>query len=366
MQLGSSPHTGKSLPFVSKTDIEFHDSVLDNLDKDLNQELASISTRGHSPAVQQTNFDPSSRTLSTPQKAAKSTVMSCEHDKGNIAQGMSAHGRKWEGCTFDKASTFQFGYGSLINKRYQKELSDWCGAQVIPVRIKANWGMRRAWNFRHPEAKLTALGLEKDPDGGTTINGVIYPVSDAALVKLATREVGYGQLQIPIEMIEAVSWQRLPDHISHVICYGVEASNCGPPNPMRPIVQSYVDVCLEGCLDFNNDESAEVILNGKNLKNFLNSLDISAEEKAALMIKCPDQFIANEADATEDDGTVFAKEFIDTTFGWSDCWVNDRDMPRRPWLCSPMWSKIDALLRVHNASATAFKSRHILGEKTLL
>jgi hypothetical protein len=72
------------------------------------------------------------------------------------------------------------------------------------------------------------------------------------------------------------------------------------PDAKYPIVQSYVDIFISGCLEL----SQRVI--GEN--------------------------------------TDFAEECVTTTADWSSHWVNDRLYPRRPFIYQPKASKIDALL----------------------
>ena len=63
-----------------------------------------------------------------------------------------------------------------------------------------------------------------------------------------------------------------------------------------PILQTYIDVCLTGCLEYGED---------------------------------------------------FAKEFILTTFGWSPFWLNERPVARRPWLHQKQYLKVDTLVEAH-------------------
>jgi hypothetical protein len=70
------------------------------------------------------------------------------------------------------------------------------------------------------------------------------------------------------------------------------------PNAKFPIVQSYVDVFLSGCLE--------------------------QEERSGV--------------------AGFARECIATTSGWSEHWVNDRLYPRRPFVYQPKARDIDRLL----------------------
>ena len=66
------------------------------------------------------------------------------------------------------------------------------------------------------------------------------------------------------------------------------------PSVDYPILQTYVDVCISGCLEY---------------------------------------------------GDEFAREFIRTTFLWSPYWLNERELAWRPWLHQKQYVKIDTLLR---------------------
>ena len=71
-----------------------------------------------------------------------------------------------------------------------------------------------------------------------------------------------------------------------------------PPSPRYPIVQSYVDIFVSGCLE--------------------------QEERFAL--------------------GGFARQCLATTAGWSEHWINDRLYPRRPFIHQPRAHQIDVLL----------------------
>jgi hypothetical protein len=71
------------------------------------------------------------------------------------------------------------------------------------------------------------------------------------------------------------------------------------------MVQSYVDICINGCLE-------------------LEALYRRAKEEA------------------------FTEEFIRTTSGWNAYWVNDRLYPRRPFIYAPNATAIDKALKAGN------------------
>jgi hypothetical protein len=69
------------------------------------------------------------------------------------------------------------------------------------------------------------------------------------------------------------------------------------PTRQIPMVQSYVDICINGCLE-------------------LEALYRTVKRS-------------------------FTEEFIRKTSGWNEFWVNDRIYPRRPFIYSPNASAID-------------------------
>ena len=73
-----------------------------------------------------------------------------------------------------------------------------------------------------------------------------------------------------------------------------------------PILQTYVDICVLGCLEFSRE---------------------------------------------------FAVEFIQSTVGWDGPWLNDRPVPRRPWVHQPKYKVIDQLLK--DTIPEQFKCRKI-------
>jgi hypothetical protein len=43
-------------------------------------------------------------------------------------------------------------------------------------------------------------------------------------------------------------------------------------------------------------------------------------------------------------GPDFARELIETTSDWSDYWLNDRELARRPWVHDPSSAEVDKML----------------------
>jgi hypothetical protein len=188
-----------------------------------------------------------------------------------------------------------FGYGSLIER--ESRMGTVASAEFAsPVMVR---GVARGWFDQTdvPSWSPTYLGGVEDPTA--TCNGVIFPVSASAFESFVQREVGYTLTQVApgrISMLDGSA--SAPDAD---IWYFANASQ-RLPSDAHPIVQSYVDVCLNGCIE--------------------------------LEAMYP---LARQAG--------FAEQFIKTTSNWGPPWVNDRIYPWRPFIYVPRAAAIDALIR---------------------
>jgi hypothetical protein len=206
---------------------------------------------------------------------------------------------------------FIFGYGSLINTPSRNATS---GAAIpaIPVRVSAAFGYIRTWNDRSPSG-FTALGLRKPGPGenATTINGVLYPVEGDDMTRFDAREAGYTRVEVPHEDIQAVSWQSIPEQ-GHIWVYvpvrqgGAPGVGLPEPDAEFPLLESYIDIVVEGGLEY---------------------------------------------------GPEFARELIETTMGWSQYWLNDRELARRPWVHDAKSAVVDRMLASIGPAAPRFKDR---------
>ncbi|HUC16331.1 MAG TPA: gamma-glutamylcyclotransferase family protein [Acetobacteraceae bacterium] len=193
---------------------------------------------------------------------------------------------------------FIFGYGSLIDTASRNATAG-RPTLAIPVRVSAAFGYVRTWDDR-ASTGFTALGLARAGPGepAMTINGVLFPVEAGDLSAFDARESGYARIEVPRDDIEALSWERLPLQ-GRIWVYIPEISGKAPgvdlpqPNASFPLLQSYIDVVMEGGLEY---------------------------------------------------GSEFAREIIETTEGWSRYWLNDRAFGRRPWMLGKRSSMVDGLL----------------------
>ncbi|MBV9827444.1 MAG: gamma-glutamylcyclotransferase [Alphaproteobacteria bacterium] len=218
-----------------------------------------------------------------------------------------ANAADWAGHHLENLPTnYVFGYGSLINSP-SRNATLRSMVTAIPVRVLAAFGYVRTWNEHNPTARFTALGLRKIAAGepGNTINGVIYPVDDQQLADNDDREIGYIRAEIPPSQIEAVGWERLPE-AGHIWIYVPKEATAGGPSFDYPLLQTYIDVVIEGGFEHSPE---------------------------------------------------FAREILDTTEGWSPFWLNDRELARRPWVRDPDARKVDQLLASTPATAMLYANR---------
>ena len=190
---------------------------------------------------------------------------------------------------------YVFGYGSLIER--ESRMGTWPSAEFAsPIIVK---GVARGWFDQTdvPSWSPTYLGGVADPNA--TCNGVIFPVSAAEFDSYCQREIGYAPTQVDASQITMLDGSATaPDGY---IWYFANTSQRFPSQE-HPIVQSYVDVCLDGCLE-------------------IEAMYPLAQQAS------------------------FAEQFIRTTSNWGPPWINDRLYPWRPFVYVPRASAIDALIQ---------------------
>ncbi len=161
-----------------------------------------------------------------------------------------------------------FGYGSLINSN-SRSITGVAG-KSLAVRVK---GIKRSWYGTSLKNNMASVGIIADQK--SSCNGVLFPIAQQELSNFDTRETGYYRESLPLSQIEFLSSGL---DISEDIWIYFAKQTCNP-SQTHPIMQSYVDVIIEGCLEI---------------------------------------------------GINFTEEFIKTTSGWEYLWVDDRLHPRYP------------------------------------
>ena len=217
----------------------------------------------------------------------------------------------WGKSLSNRPNQFIFGYGSLINTPSRNSTAGKITA-AIPVRVSAEFGYIRAWVARSPSG-FTALGLRKPlaDEKPETINGVLYPVDGTDMTPFDKREKGYVRIAVPLSQIEAVSWQPVPRDVQVWVYVpvgedGKPGEGLMAPSIAFPLLESYIDVVIDGALEF---------------------------------------------------GLEYAREFVETTRDWSQFWLNDRELARRPWIYDKNYSDEDGLLSTTTPAAEHFKDR---------
>ena len=164
-----------------------------------------------------------------------------------------------------------------------------------PVEVQ---GFRRRWIARGDPVSLstTFLGVSSDPAG--QLNAVAYRVDASELAATDRREASYCRRSVPLanlRMLEAAPAEVLA---GQAWIYVNKQEAIATPSAAYPIVQSYVDIFVSGCLE----QEQRFQLEG------------------------------------------FAERCLATTGDWSAHWVNDRPYPRRAFIAQPRARQIDALI----------------------
>ncbi|MGH7125309.1 MAG: gamma-glutamylcyclotransferase family protein, partial [Stellaceae bacterium] len=183
------------------------------------------------------------------------------------------------------------GYGSLMQDESRNRTSPQAGP-AHPVEVR---GYRRGW-FSRPEAvgfSTTFLGARADREGH--FNAVLYQVDPAELLATDRRELSYCRADVALPDVKPLEKDLSLERKAQIWIYVSKPESIAPPSARYPIVQSYVDIFVSGCLE--------------------------QEQRFAL--------------------AEFAQQCLATTSGWSEHWVNDRLYPRRPFIYQPRARQID-------------------------
>ena len=235
---------------------------------------------------------------------------------------------------------YVFGFGSIINTSTH---APWLAAvnnnknngeatssssTCLPgqrATLRASAGFRRGWNFRSATG-FTALGIvrttttsndddDNNPTAATRVNGVVFRITRRMLIDgFDRREVGYDRVEIPHAQLEfhkpLSSNQDALDIQPHekIWVYVPQPTSLATADEDHPILQSYVDTVLQGCLEWG--------------------------------------------------GTDMCHEFVVTTGDWSPYFLNDTPSSRRPWLFRKQYTAIDDVLRRHTDKTYFGERKH--------
>lgn len=135
-----------------------------------------------------------------------------------------------------------FGYGSLIcaDSRSRTGVS----STAAPVELS---GIARRWSVPVPSYRATAVGAHEDAT--SRCNGVVFVVDDDNLARFDQREQGYRRISIDWANVQPLGSQAQPLPIEFPL-WAYVGHSAETPLPNRPIMQTYLDVILNGCLDY--------------------------------------------------------------------------------------------------------------------
>jgi hypothetical protein len=188
------------------------------------------------------------------------------------------------------------GYGSLMEKASKDRTAPNTGAN-LPVMVT---GFERSWSLRGSGvgSGTTYLGVQAK-DGALMVAALYRVFADQDISDTDQRETYYCRDEVDPGALRMLDGSAVPEE-GQIWIYASRPEAVDPPNADYPIAQSYVDIFITGCL-----QVAERVV-GQNQD--------------------------------------FAKQCITTTAGWSPHWVNDRLLPRRPFIHQPNAAEIDRLL----------------------
>ena len=190
---------------------------------------------------------------------------------------------------------FIFGYGSLVESQSRARTSP-SALYAAPANVT---GIQRGWFDQVGGVSLSTTYLGAVPDPNSECNGVIFQVSQQQLDAFDQRETGYNRERIDQNNVTMFDGSKsAPD--GDIWFYANTEKRYASPE--CPIVQSYVDICLNGCLELEA------------------TYPLAKEAK-------------------------FAETFLRTCSDWSKYWVNDRIYPRRAFIYVPNAGKIDQLIQ---------------------
>ena len=186
------------------------------------------------------------------------------------------------------------GYGSLMQSS-SKRMTEANAGINLPILVT---GFQRAWNT-HGVYPTTYLGVR--PSKSAWMAAALYrDFLDDGKLGADAREMSYCRVAVAPASIEMLDSSTVPSP-SQIWIYVNKPESLAPPDAENPIVQSYVDIFITGCLE----------LQGR----------------------------------VADPDLDFVAQCVQTTDGWSKHWVNDRLQPRRPYIHQPRAWEIDKHLK---------------------
>ncbi|RFC35399.1 MAG: hypothetical protein DID90_2727554451 [Candidatus Nitrotoga sp. LAW] len=227
------------------------------------------------------------------QKPIQETVIITDEELTKLAAN---HSGNCNAAPDPTKTQYIIGYGSLMQDESRKRTTP--NANIAyPVKVH---GYQRGWFTKGSGVgfSTTFLGVVQSKE--RMLNAAIYIIDVTEITTMDKREFSYCRLAVEPENYSLLK-QDIPLSPGQTWIYVNKPDTIATANRRYPIVQSYVDIFLSGCLEL--------------------------EQRFELK--------------------DFAKQCLFTTSNWSTQWVNDRIYPRRPFIYQPKAGRIDQLLKEH-------------------
>jgi cation transport regulator ChaC len=250
-------------------------------------------------------------------------------------------------ATVNTLTHFVFGYGSLICPE-SRAITAPEQSHKIATPVQVN-NVERVWSKRTARG-MTAMGVRFVQDAACI--GVILPVSDKELTLFDEREQGYDRVPLELSNVEQVSFlseahYEEDDHDIFLQAKELNATDAvqiwvyvqrveNPASAEHPIVQTYVDTILRGCLSISEEFAQEFIASTKGWH--------------------PDELLDDDDDDGDDadmkaSSSSEDKQDSDTDSDYEGIWIDDRHDPVYI-RGDPVWSRknsheLDQLLLEH-------------------
>ena len=144
---------------------------------------------------------------------------------------------------------FIFGYGSLISKESREKTGISKESYIATLKE-----FQRTWNVKIKEAKATALGIIKNKK--YSCNGILFEIPEKELENFDKREKKYySRIEIDPKLLKI---QNFPN-IQNIKIWTYATKTPEKPTKNFPILLSYIDVILKGCLDTGENFTEEFI-----------------------------------------------------------------------------------------------------------
>jgi hypothetical protein len=106
-------------------------------------------------------------------------------------------------------------------------------------------------------AAVSAVSVEED--ASASCNGVLVQIDASEIEKFDYREAGYTRVRIAVDRVTAATDTALPGlGGADIWCY-VSKTPGGRPSDTFPILQTYVDVMILGCLEISLDFAKQFV-----------------------------------------------------------------------------------------------------------